>query len=411
MDIKLKRDKLVSNSELIEQIFNRINSAIFLIDESRDVLEYNKAFEDMFNINYTFNEIKCFKAINIGSKKSGIEYFKLRFKEEDQNKESRRCVLNRAVNRAIKDNLETKNQVVGDEYLVDGEVKHLYLKFSVIPINADNNRFILVTIDDISEFEKVKFNLLKNNMKIKRYNNMYKDELIMARKVQSGILPKKTFKSSGISIDFRYFPLREIGGDFFDFFRIDETHIAVLLCDVAGHGVASALVTTVIKTIIESSKHLYLHPKNLVKYINNQIIKIFDDCFLSMIYGVIDTSNGNFTYVRAGHPKPWLIEKTSISTMGLKTNIILGVDPKAKFEEDSLQLNFGAKLMLFTDGLIDIGRKNSGYEKEIMKLVKEVNTDNPRNTLNKIEKNIKERLKDEKHQDDICVLMIERLSE
>ncbi len=402
-------NKFSSTPGLIEHIMDSISSAVFLIDQKKDILKYNKAFVKMFSLDFSLNENKCFKAINIQSKKSGVEYFKIRFKPEDNDESSENCVLNMAVNKAINEGISTEKQIVGDDYFVNGELKHLYLQFSVKPLEIEDTKYILVTMEDISEFETAKLNLLKNNMQIKRYNNMYKKELQMAKQVQHSILPKKLFISDDFIIDFRYFPLGEIGGDYFDFFKIDDKNIGLIICDVAGHGIPSALITTMLKTMVESSRNFYLSPKRLVKYINNQVIKILENCFLTMIYGVINIPTGMFTFVRAGHPKPWLLKENTVATIGLKNNILLGVDEKAKFEEDKLHIEKNSKMILYTDGLIDIGRKNSGYEKEIMNLVKEETRLNTCDLLNKMESNIKERLKDEKHQDDICVILVERL--
>ncbi len=411
MDNNISQSELHEKTILVENIIDSISSALFLIDQNRDVLKYNKAFIEMFDVNFKLNHLKCFQAINIASKKSGVEYFKLRFNEKDETEESRRCVLNMAVNKAINANIATENQIVGDEYYVDGELRYLYLKFSVKPLNINNKKYILVVVDDISEFETTKFNLLKNNIKIKRYNNMYKNELVMARRVQSAILPKQMFLSDGFKIDFRYFPLGEIGGDVFDFFKIDDNHIGILVCDVVGHGVHSALITTMIKAMIETARDLQLFPKKLTGYINEKFIKILGDSFLTMIYGVIDVRTGIFDFVRAGHPKPWLLNKNAVSTMGIKNNMMIGVDPDIKFKEERIMIEKGSKLIMFTDGLVDIGRKNSGYEQEIMNLIKHESEKENANILNKIEQNIKTRLSDEKHQDDICVIMVERLND
>lgn len=411
MENKENLKVLTSNDEFVESILNSISSAVFLLDRDKVVLKYNKAFLDMFHFNFHLNEDNCFKSINISSKKSGVEYFKLRFKEEDEDEESRKCIFNYAVKLAMNKNLATENKIVGDEYLVDGKTNQLFLKVTVKPIEIKEEKYVLVIIDDISEFEIAKLSLLKKNMKIKRFNDLYKNEMKMAKKVQSSILPKKQFINEDFRIDFRYFPLGEIGGDFFDFFKIDEHRVGLLLCDVAGHGVPSALITTMIKAMLESSRSISTSPKSLVKYINNQIIKILGDCFLTMIYGVLDTRSGVFTYVRAGHPKPWLLSDHAVSTMGLKTNLLLGVDERVKFEEDTVIIDKGCKLILYTDGLLDTGKKNSGYEKEIVKLLKKESLLKTDKLLDKIEKNIKIRLRDEKHQDDICVIVIERLSD
>ncbi len=402
-------NQLSENGQLMEYILDSISSAVLLIDQNKDVLKYNKPFIDMFRIDFKLNSRKLFRSINIISRLSGVEYFKIRFNKEDEDDYSRNCLLNIAVNKAIRGNISTKNKIIADEYYDNGELKHLYLSFSVKPLEIAFREYVLITFDDISESEKAKHDLIENNLQIQRYNNIYRSELKTAKKVQSSILPKKAFRNDGFKIDFRYFPLGEIGGDFFDFFKIDEKNIGLLLCDVAGHGVPSALITMMIKTMLESIKQHYLAPKNVVKYINNQLIKILENCYLTMIYGVINIETATFTYVRAGHPKPWLLRDNTVLTLGLNNNIMLGVDEKVKFEEDTVTIEKKNKLILFTDGLIDIGKKNSGYEKEILTLLKDNSSLHTDLILDKIEKNIKERLQDEKHQDDICVIVVERI--
>ncbi len=73
MKKELIENKFIKNPILIEKILDSISSAVFLIDEDRNVLKYNNAFISMFNIKFTLNDMKCFRTIDIGSKKSGVE--------------------------------------------------------------------------------------------------------------------------------------------------------------------------------------------------------------------------------------------------------------------------------------------------------------------------------------------------
>lgn len=403
-----KLDKKMG-ADVLAEVLNNINSAVFVVDKNRHILKYNDMFLKLFGLkNKKMEELFSRHTDLCQQKTFGLNGNYSDNFTEDHHVHCVNCIIKKAIDKAINFGIETNNELIGREHIDKGILRKIYYKYSVKPIEISKQKLATIIIDDISDVENTKMELLEQNIKIKKYNDLFKDELKLANKIQRSIIPKKSFRTKGYEIDFRYFPLGEVGGDFFDFFKIDEKHIGVLICDVMGHGLASSLVTTMVKATIESSRQFFLEPNKLVKYLNNQMIKIFEDEYMTMIYGLIDTSKHNFIFVRAGHPKPWFINKNSVTVMGMEDNIMLGVDKRAKFNCESFHIEKGSKIMIFTDGLTDIGKQNSGYEKELINMVEQYSQDKTEDLLDRIEENVGIRLKEDVHPDDICVLTIER---
>ncbi len=386
-------------ADVLAVVLNNINSAVFVVDKDRHILKYNNVFLDFFGIKgKDIDTIFCETPV-FGDKLAR----NVSVSEERENPRHQiNCAIKTAIDIAIVEGKETKNQILKGECVLDHAFKNLHYKFSVKPLNIEGEVYAIIIIDDITDIENTK-------LEIQKFNDLLKADLKLANKVQMSIIPKKRLQAQGYNLDFRYFPLGEVGGDVFDYFTIDKTHIGVLICDVMGHGLASSLVTTMVKATIESSRQLFLSPNKLVKYLNNQIIKIFENAYLTAIYGVIDTKNNTFTFVRAGHPRPWRLNKNSVTVMGMQNNIMLGVDPKARFKEDSFSIEKNSKIMIYTDGLIDIGKQNSGYESEVIRMVEESSGAKTCVLLDNIAENVGKRLEDQIHADDICVIVIERL--
>lgn len=417
--IKTKTLDGAMGADLLAAVLNNINSAVFIVDENREIIKYNSLFADMFkndNLDLIESSTFCRNTILCQSKTAAdsksdeddTSYDDTMCKLRPDSPHCLNCYIRSAIENAIYLGKDTVDKMIGREFIEAGQLSRHYFKYSVKPIQIEDSTYALIIIDDVSDIENTKAELIDQNLKIQKYNDVYREELKLANRVQSSIIPKNSFKAKGYTIDFKYFPLGELGGDMFDYFVIDDSHIGVVLCDVMGHGLASALITTMIKATLESSRQFYTYPERLVKYLNDQMISIFEDAYMTMIYGLIDTDKHEFTFVRAGHPKPWLITKTGVSVMGIEDNVMLGVDPNAKFTKETISIDEGSRVLIFTDGLIDIGHKNSGYEKEIIKLVSDYSGHNSHNFLQGLESNINQRLSERSHEDDICVLAIER---
>jgi phosphoserine phosphatase RsbU/P len=186
------------------------------------------------------------------------------------------------------------------------------------------------------------------------------EELRMAAKLQKEFMPTELPRVGGIHFDVLWRPAGYVSGDIYDVVRLDETHIGFFIADAVGHGVPAALMTVHIqrsmptKTIddrCDAGYRLYT-PSEAIGILNSEMIKHQTGKvrFATACYGVIDTQTRQLTVARAGHPYP-LILRADGSTAAIEPDgALLGVFPDEQFEEATVQLEPGDRVLLYSDG-------------------------------------------------------------
>lgn len=183
-------------------------------------------------------------------------------------------------------------------------------------------------------------------------------ELDLATKIQTSMLPCMLPAFPGHEdIDLRatYCPAKEVGGDFYDYFVIDKTHIGVVIADVSGKGVGAALFMTISKTVLKNQLQLGISPEAALNNANKQLCEnnhagLFVTCWA----GVYDTETGIMTFVNAGHNSPVLIRKGGKPEF-IKQRpgfVLAGLDVY-NYKQEELQLNPGDEMFFYTDGVTE----------------------------------------------------------
>ncbi len=186
-----------------------------------------------------------------------------------------------------------------------------------------------------------------------------KKDLTMARDIQQYFLPQMfppfPEDSDRLDIYASMEAAKDIGGDFYDFFRIDDDHIAFVIGDVCGKGIPAALFMAVSRTIIRSKGAQCGTPGSCMTESNRLLEAYSADCmFVTVFYAIYNTKTGIVTYANAGHNPPHLLRNDgTVEELPRSNNIMLGVFDMTAFEEDSLQLESGDTLVMFTDGLTE----------------------------------------------------------
>lgn len=210
-------------------------------------------------------------------------------------------------------------------------------------------------------------------------------ELDIARKIQRSMLPcifppfpdKNEFEIYATML-----PAKEVGGDFYDFFLVDEDHLAVVIADVSGKGVSAALFMVISKTLIKNSAQSGKNPGDVFQTVNNQLCKNNEaDMFVTAFMGVMEISTGEFVYVNAGHNPP-LLKKDDGEFQWLPTEpgfVLAGMED-FRFTEKKILLGDGDILFLYTDGVTEaVNTDNDLYSDN--RLLKELNTDISRSVV------------------------------
>ena len=183
-----------------------------------------------------------------------------------------------------------------------------------------------------------------------------KQELSVAKNVQMSVLPAVPSPSPYFDLHAQMTPAREIGGDFFDYFVIDNFRLGVVIADVSGKGVPAAMFTLVSRALLKSAARNHDCPARCLTDVNEMLSQQNEAMmFVTLFYGVVDLRDGNFLYSNGGHNWPRLVRAADGSVTGLPPteDMALGIAEGHSFSQQQVQLQPGDALFLFTDGITE----------------------------------------------------------
>lgn len=234
--------------------------------------------------------------------------------------------------------------------------------FGYIFVGIDNpeqfEREDLKTLKSISQYASIAIQnskLLKESIEKEKLEK----EIEVAREIQQGLFPK-AFPES---IIFEFYgtnkPSKQIGGDYFDVFRINENQILILIADVVGKGIPASLVMSNLQAMVKTLTRVNFDLRTSTKELNNLMKQnLQPGNFITLFWGILDERNKTLEYVNAGHNPPILIRKSGIKRLD-KGGILLGViELNQNYDSEIIELSEGDLLCLFTDGFIEAVDKN-----------------------------------------------------
>ncbi len=203
---------------------------------------------------------------------------------------------------------------------------------------------------------------------LKRKNSIIEEDLRMAEKIQRNFLPRRLPDFPGIAVEARYLPIKEVGGDYYDFLLPSDgrRHFGVIITDASGHGVPAAFITSMVKMAFKSP-YVWEHmasPSAVLREINQNLMDQLAGNFVTAFYCYFDLEEGTLTASCAGHTPAYLIHRKRGEITLLKpSGKFLGLLEEPVFEEIRYDLQEGDRLFLYTDGLTE-ARNRSGEEFE-----------------------------------------------
>lgn len=202
-------------------------------------------------------------------------------------------------------------------------------------------------------------------------------EIEVAAKIQLGGLPNKNYFDEKVRIFASITQAKEVGGDFYDYFYIDDTHFAVIVADVSGKGVPASLFMMKTKELIKGRLLSKLSLSETLFEVNNEIlINNQEGLFVTVFLGVIDLKNYKFRFINAGHEKPFIIHNDKVEKMNTKSNFVVGGIENFKYEEEEITINKDDRLFIYTDGLneaINQDNEEFGYDRILHTLEETLN--------------------------------------
>ena len=221
------------------------------------------------------------------------------------------------------------------------------------------------------ERKRMSEQLSRYAQELRSKNAQLEADFNMAREVQEAFLPQQypTFpksavpEESALRFSHRYLPAATVGGDFFDILPIADVAAGIFICDVMGHGMRAALLTAIMRGLVEELMPLAADPGEFLTGINRSLHAILgrmrEPFWATAFYGVVDVAGAELRFANAGHPSPLLVQRSAGTVESLKSRDprhgpALGLFDKAVYPTCQVSVAVNDLLLLFTDGLYEV---------------------------------------------------------
>lgn len=206
-------------------------------------------------------------------------------------------------------------------------------------------------------------------------------------------------------------PAKEVGGDFYNFFLVDDDHLAMVMADVSGKGIPAALFMMVTNILISDRTHMGGTPAEILTFVNDNICDHNKaDMFVTVWLGILEISSGRIIAANAGHDDPAVYRKNGEFEIVKNTHgLVVGAMSGIKYKDFEIQLNNGDKLFLYTDGLPEATDKNNNMftMERMLKALNRYKEKNPKGILDGINEAVNDFVGDAPQFDDLTMMCLE----
>ena len=300
-----------------------------------------------------------------------------------------------------------------------------YVKNSRGNSNPDTLTFKVPAINTKDEIESLYNSLINMSEDLKKYmhnlmletqeKERIESELSIARNIQADMLPKNfrlLSDRNDVEIYASMDPAKEVGGDFYDFFMIDENHLCIVIADVSGKGVPAALFMVVAKTLIKNHMQSGETISKALTETNNQLSENNDEMlFVTAWLGVLDLTTREVEYCDAGHEAALLIhENGTVETIKAKKKYPpLATMEGTKYATSTFSMVPGDKLFIYTDGVPEATDKNDKLYgmSRLKNLLESTQAENPKTLLSLVRSDVDKFVGDAPQFDDLTMLSVQ----
>ena len=241
-------------------------------------------------------------------------------------------------------------------------------------------------------------------------------DLSVAREIQHAILPRtfdlKLPDADQVNIYASMLAAKDVGGDFYDFFPIDDHRIAFTIADVSGKGVPAAIFMAVSRTLIKATGIQDKPTNECMSTVNNILCdESVGSMFVTVFYGIYDLQTGQITFTNAGHNPPYILKADGqVEVVKSPCNLVLGAVPDMPFSCDTMKLEPGDTLYMFTDGVTEAENKNHDQfgESRLEAALAECKGAESQHIVDTVNAKVKEFINGASQSDDITQLVIRR---
>jgi len=198
--------------------------------------------------------------------------------------------------------------------------------------------------------------LLETNLELEEKNRQMINELNIATGVQKGILPQNLPDNDLLSVAVKFEPMVEVSGDYYDVFQIDENTYAMLVADVSGHGVPSALITCMAKIAFVNFTEKELTTSEICSRVNNNLFINLEggEFYLTAFFAIIDFEKMKMQYTAAGHPSARLYKKDSDELIKLDCKgFLIGITENAEYDYKEIDIAKNDRIVIYSDGIVE----------------------------------------------------------
>lgn len=216
-------------------------------------------------------------------------------------------------------------------------------------------------------------NYIENIKKAETEKQRIQTELDIAYKIQQAILPNESIKNEYIYINGFSRPAKEVGGDFFDYYELDDEYLAIVIGDSSGKGVPAALFSTLVQNSIEQHLHYEKDPAKILTDVNHSLCKKNSELmFITLWLGIYNMKTHKLLFANGGHNPPIIKKDGKYIELSIDSELVLGIDENYTFTQQEVILDEG--LLLYTDGVTDSQNEKGEFYGED-KLFKFLNSD------------------------------------
>ncbi len=235
---------------------------------------------------------------------------------------------------------------------VDSKVEGLKIGADDYITKPFNVKELVARVNSAMRIKALQNEVVEKNVELERYKAAMENELQLAARFQESLIPPDGNISPGIRLTSIYQPTIHIGGDIFDVRNAGDGQIVFFVADVTGHGIVAAVISAMIKLSFIQAAADTSSPSAIAEKINRDIVSTTsEEHFASVFLGSLTPDGSALSFVRAGHPAPYLCQHDGQILPLAPKGFLLGIDPTAQFPQQTVSLSPRDRIFMFTDGI------------------------------------------------------------